>query len=119
MKNDLDNIDVIYSQIKEESNMTKEQLIEFIKDNAPTDKVLVHGDYSLPNVLINEKEEVGVIDLGDVSISSKYFDFYYLVKSLKRNKKEEKLDMLLKGYGIDTLDDNYMKWIEIVDKALF
>ena len=119
MKNALDNIDVIYSQIKEESNMTKEQLIEFIKSNAPTDKVLVHGDYSLPNVLINGKGEVGVIDLGDVSISSKYFDFYYLVKSLKRNKKEEKLDELLKGYGIDKLDDNYMKWIEIVDKVLF
>lgn len=119
MKNALNNIDVIYPQIKEESNMTKEQLIQFIKNNAPTDKVLVHGDYSLPNILINEKGEVGVIDLGDVSISSKYFDFYYLVKSLKRNKKEEKLDELLKGYGIDVLDDNYMKWIEIVDKALF
>lgn len=119
MKNALDNIDVIYSQIKEESNMSKEQLIKFIKNNAPTDKVLVHGDYSLPNVLINEKGEVGVIDLGDVSISSKYFDFYYLVKSLKRNKKEEKLNELLKGYGIEELDENYMKWIEIVDKALF
>lgn len=118
-KNALNNIDVIYSQIKEELNMTKEQLIEFIKSNAPTDKVLVHGDYSLPNILINEKGEVGVIDLGDVSISSKYFDFYYLVKSLKRNKKEEKLEELLKGYGIDSLDSNYMKWIEIVDKALF
>lgn len=119
MKNALDNIDVIYSQIKDESNMTKEQLIEFIKNNVPADKVLVHGDYSLPNILINEKGEVGVIDLGDVSISSKYFDFYYLIKSLKRNKKEEKLDELLKGYGIDKLDDNYMKWIEIVDKALY
>jgi hypothetical protein len=36
-----------------------------------------------------------------------------------RNKQSDKLDELLNAYGIDKLDDNYMKWMEIVDKGLF
>lgn len=118
-KNAIKNIDIIYPQIQEQYEMSKDEIINFIKNNVPKDIVLVHGDYSLPNILINESGEVGVIDLGDVSISSKYFDFYYLFKSLKRNKKIDKFDELLRGYGIEKLDENYMKWIEFVDKALF
>ena len=64
-------------------------------------------------------ENINLIDLGDVSISTKYFDFFYLKKSMVRNKKMDQWKKLLKGYGIDELDETAMKWIEIVDKALF
>ena len=120
MKNALDNIDIIYPQVHETySDMTKEDVIRFIKKYKPKDKVLVHGDYSLPNILIDEEGNIGLIDLGDVSISTKYFDLFYLKKSLIRNKKIDKLDEFLKGYGMTTIDDNYMKWMEIIDRALF
>lgn len=119
-KKAIDNIDLILPEIQEEyPDMSKEDILLFLKENKPQDKVLVHGDYSLPNILIDENGKVGLIDLGDVSISSKYFDFFYLKKSLIRNKKIEELDLILKSYGIDRLDENYMKWIAIVDKALF
>ena len=119
-KKAIDNIDLILPEIQEEyPDMSKEDILLFLKENKPQDKVLVHGDYSLPNILIDENGKVGLIDLGDVSISSKYFDFFYLKKSLIRNKKIEELDLILKSYGIDKLDENYMKWIAIVDKALF
>lgn len=120
LDNALKNIDMIVEQIKESyPEMNKESIIEFLKNNIPTDKVLVHGDYSLPNILIDNKGNVGVIDLGDVSISTKYFDFFYLKKSMIRNKQIDKFEELLNGYGIDKLDEKYLKWIEIVDKALF
>ena len=116
----LKNIDSILPQVQETyPNMTKEDVIEFLKNEQPKDKVLVHGDYSLPNILIDENENINLIDLGDVSISTKYFDFFYLKKSMVRNKKMDQWKKLLKGYGIDELDETAMKWIEIVDKALF
>lgn len=116
----INNIDIILPQIKEDyPDMSKEDIILFLKENIPQDKVLVHGDYSLPNILIDEQNTISLIDLGEVSISSKYFDFFYLKKSLIRNKKIEELDSILNGYGIDKLDENYMKWISIVDKSLF
>lgn len=119
-KKAIDNIDIILPQVQEDyPEMSKEDILEFLKNNKPKDRVLVHGDYSLPNILIDENGEVGLIDLGDVSISSKYFDFFYLRKSLIRNKKIDKLDELLKSYGRIKLNENYMKWIAIVDKALF
>ena len=120
LDNAIKNIDVIVDQVKESyPEMDKDSIVEFLKNNIPTDRVLVHGDYSLPNILIDNEGNIGVIDLGDVSISTKYFDFFYLKKSMIRNKQIDKFDELLKGYGIEKLEDKYLKWIEIVDKALF
>ena len=120
LKNALDNIDEIYPQVKEAyPDMSKKDVIDFLKNKMPKDKVLVHGDYSLPNILMDENGKLSVIDLGDVSISSKYFDLFYLLKSMKRNKKMDYWDDLLKGYGINKLDEESLKWIEIIDKALF
>ena len=120
LKNALDHMDEIYPQVKEAyPNMSKKDVIEFLKNKKPKDKVLVHGDYSLPNILMNDKGEISLIDLGDVSISSKYYDLFYLRKSMNRNKKMDYWEDLLKGYGINKLDEESLKWIEIIDKALF
>ncbi len=116
----LDNIDIVVNELQEEyPQMSKKEIVEFINNNVPKDEVLIHGDYSLPNILIDDNGEMGVIDLGDVSVSTKYFDFYHLRKSMIRNKKIDQFEELLKGYGIDKLNENYLKWIEIVDKVLF
>lgn len=120
LNNAMDNIDEIYPQVKEIYNdMSKKDVINFLKNKMPKDKVLVHGDYSLPNILMDDKGILSVIDLGDVSISSKYFDLFYLLKSMKRNNKMDYWDDFLKGYGLEVLDEDSLKWIEIVDKALY
>ena len=118
-KNALNNIDLIVPSVQEDyPNMTKEDILEFLKKYKPKDKVIVHGDYSLPNILI-DNNKVNLIDLGDVSISSKYFDLFYVRKSFIRNKKMAYFNDFMKGYGIRKINENYMKWISIVDKALF
>ena len=120
LTNALNNIDTIYPQIKEKyENMTKKDIIQFLNDKKPTDEVLVHGDYSLPNIIINDLGEIYFIDLGDLSISSKYFDLFYLKKSMIRNKQMDNWEELLKGYGIKEIDEDSMKWMEIVDMSLF
>lgn len=96
---------------------TKENILLFMKDNKPTDDAVVHGDYSLPNILIN-KNEIAFIDLGGLSRSTRYFDFYYFIKTLEHNKKMSQLDGFKKGYGIDTFDDKILKWMDLIDKSL-
>ena len=118
LSNFLDKLDSIYPEIQDNyKDETKETVIEFMKENIPIDKVLTHGDYSMPNILINN-EEISFIDLGELGISTKYLDIYYLMKSLKINKKEKIFEEFLKGYGIDKINNNYIKWVDLIDMSL-
>lgn len=120
LKQVLIKIDSILPQIFElYPDFTKESVIQFMIENKPENDVLVHGDYSLPNILVDSNENIGFIDLGDVSISSKYFDFFYFVKSLKRNKKIDELSDFMSGYGIEEFDPIIMKWMEIMDIIIY
>ncbi len=96
----------------------KESIMKFLRENMPNDHVFCHGDYSMPNILIN-KEKINFIDLGEAGISTKYLDIFYAVKSLKMNKFTDEIDSFIKGYGLEKLNENYMKWMNIVDKILF
>ncbi len=116
----IDKIDIILPTILEiYPDMNKKSILEFLKNNKPTDTVLVHGDYSLPNILIDDNNEVSLIDLGDVSISTKYFDLYYLRKSFIRNNKMDYFKAFLESYGLSEIDEKAMKWMDIIDKVLF
>ena len=118
LSNFLDKLDSIYPEIQDNyKDETKETVIEFMKENIPIDKVLTHGDYSMPNILINAGE-ISFIDLGELGISTKYLDIYYLMKSLKINKKEEIFEEFLKGYGIDKINNNYIKWMDLINMSL-
>lgn len=115
LKNAIDKIDVIY-QFRSEyfKNYSKQDLIQFLKENKPNDDSLIHGDFSLTNIL-NNNEKYFYIDLGNVSISTKYFDIYVLKKSLKINNLEDEWNQFLKGYNIKDFDDIYMKWMELIE----
>ena len=118
LSNFLDKLDSIYPEIQDNyKDETKETIIEFMKENIPIDKVLTHGDYSMPNILINDGE-ISFIDLGELGISTKYLDIYYLMKSLKINKKEEIFEEFIKGYGIDKINNNYIKWMDLINMSL-
>lgn len=119
LKNCIARIDAVLPQLKKIfPRVNKEEIIQFLKTNAPGDTVLVHGDYSLPNILINRKE-TNLIDFRDLSISTKYYDLYYVIKSFERNNKKDEIKDFLNAYGIDKLEDKYMKWMEIIDKSIY
>lgn len=115
LKNAMEKIDIIY-QLRGEyfKDFSKEDLIKFLKENKPNDDSLIHGDFSLTNILNNNKKYY-YIDLGNVSISTKYFDIYVLKKSLKINNLEEEWEEFLRGYNIDDYNDIYMKWMELIE----
>ena len=89
------------------------------KENIPTDFGFNHGDYSMPNIIVDKNTNIiSFIDLGDSGISSMYFDLYYAIKSLKMNKFDSEINEFLEGYGLLELNEDSIKWMTIVDKAI-
>ena len=115
LNNAIEKIDIVY-QLRGEyfKDFSKEDLIDFLKENKPNDDALIHGDFSLTNILVNN-EKYYYIDLGNVSISTKYFDIYILKKSLKINHLEEEWIEFLRGYNIDNYNETYMRWMELIE----
>lgn len=115
LNNAIEKIDIVY-QLRGEyfKDFSKEDLIDFLKENKPNDDALIHGDFSLTNILVNNGKYY-YIDLGNVSISTKYFDIYILKKSLKINHLEEEWKEFLRGYSIDNYNETYMRWMELIE----
>ena len=76
-------------------------------------------DYGSGNVIINKGRIEAFIDLGASGISDPYYDIYYLVKVLTYyTDRKEEVDEFIKGYGISELDENRMKFHQIIDTLL-
>jgi kanamycin kinase/aminoglycoside 3'-phosphotransferase-2 len=102
-------------------NYTIEQLTDLLEMNKASEEELVftHGDYGSGNVMINKGRIEAFIDLGGAGISDAYYDIYYLVKSLTYyTDRKEEVEEFIKGYGISELDEDRMKFHQIIDALL-
>ncbi len=55
------------------------------RGDAPSDSVLSHGDFCLPNILADNKGITGFIDLGSCTVSTKEADIETCIESLEAN----------------------------------
>ena len=63
-----------------------EEILAWLKTHIPdTEPVLSHGDYCLPNILLENDCISGYIDLGDCAVSDKWKDISMCYISLKNN----------------------------------
>lgn len=61
-------------------------LLDYLENHVPAfDPVMSHGDYCLPNVLMEEGRLTGFIDLGDAAMADRYCDIADCYRSLKGN----------------------------------
>ena len=61
-------------------------LLKWLENNRPErEPVLSHGDFCLPNVLIEDGKLSGLIDLGDTGVNDKWLDIALCYRSLKHN----------------------------------
>ena len=120
LKRALENIETSFSDILSiYPNDTKDSILSFLKENIPTDYVFNHGDYSMPNIIVDkESDDISFIDLGDCGVSTMYYDLYHAIKSLRMNKFDSEIIEFLEGYGLKELNENKIKWMTIVDRAL-
>jgi aminoglycoside phosphotransferase len=80
------------------------------------DLVFTHGDYCLPNILIDNGMVSGFIDWGFGGISDRYRDLALAVRSLSRNWGDGWEPTLFAEYGITNVDPAKMEFYTLLDE---
>lgn len=83
-----------------------EELLSYLEGAQPTsgDLVVLHGDFSMPNVIFNQPEPPGYVDLGLCGIGDPYLDLAVGARSVARNLGGAAVGLFFEGYGIEWPD---------------
>ena len=88
---------------------TPEEAYAVIKENGyrlQTD-TLLHGDYCLPNIILDDWRFSGFIDLDNGGVGDRHVDLFWGAWTLFFNLKTDKhRDRFLDAYGRDNIDDD-------------
>ena len=81
------------------------------------DHVLTHGDYCLPNVLLDLGDSVGLIDVGGLRLADRHRDLATAVRSLRYNGgKRDAIDVFLRWYGRELVDPTRLEyWADLLE----
>lgn len=72
--------------------------------------VLIHGDYCLPNIMINKWRLEGFIDVADGGIGDRHYDLAWGLWTLNRNLKSPQYGQrFLDAYGRDCINQNRLR----------
>ena len=86
-----------------------EKLLNIIKTNKPNDykQTLIHGDFTIDNVLVSNGVITGVIDWGSGAYGDPRYDVSLAIRP-KPNAFEKEIDRVIffEGYGEKIIDDN-------------
>lgn len=73
---------------------------------------LLHGDYCLPNVMLDDWRFSGFIDLGNGGIGDRHIDLYWGVWTLKYNLKTDAYaERFLDAYGRDKVEEEMFRLV--------
>ncbi len=90
-------------------------------DYTPVDDVIIHGDYCLPNVIMNDFELCGFIDNGDGGIGDRHHDLAWGLWSLQFNLETDRYhEHFLDAYGRKDIDEKGIVYFSrIIDSLDF
>ncbi len=78
--------------------------------------VLIHGDYCLPNILLNNWKFSGFIDIGNGGIGDRHIDLFWGIWTLGFNLKTDAYrTRFLDAYGRDKVDEPLLKVISAAE----
>ena len=75
-------------------------------------EVLIHGDYCLPNIMLDNWRLSGFIDVGNGGVGDRHIDLFWGTWTLWFNlHTNEYYDRFLDAYGRDKIDENILKTV--------
>lgn len=94
------------------------ELFEELISKRPLHEELVftHGDYCLPNVIVENKRVSGFIDWGRAGVADKYQDLALAIRSISSNFGNQNVPFFLAGYGIQDLDESKVEFYQLMDE---
>ncbi|GLV60033.1 aminoglycoside phosphotransferase APH(3') [Dictyobacter sp. S3.2.2.5] len=83
--------------------------------------VLTHGDYCLPNILLDRQLErvTGFIDWGRAGLADPYQDLALAARSLTLNFGEQWVPLLFEAYGLPDPDQDTLRYYRAMDELTF
>ncbi len=95
------------SFLPEGSPLTRDTALATVRAAAPalTSRVLLHGDYCLPNILLREWKVTHFIDLGGGGIGDRHIDLFWGAWTLRYNLGTDRYrDEFFSAYGRELID---------------
>jgi len=91
------------------------EVVEFCKHLLRND-VLLHGDYCLPNIILNNREFSGFIDLGNGGVGDRHVDIFWGIWTLYYNLKTNKYrQRFIDAYGRDKVDEDMLRLVAAIE----
>lgn len=73
--------------------------------------VLTHGDFCLPNVLLDLSDRVGLIDVGSAAMADRHRDLALAVRSIRYSGgRADAVNTFLLWYGIDDVEEQRLRY---------
>lgn len=97
---------------------TAEEAWSYIQKNKHLLKndTLLHGDYCLPNIMLQNWRFSGFIDLGNGGVGDRHIDLFWGAWSLMYNLKTDAYrDRFYDAYGRDQIDPDILKLVNIIE----
>jgi kanamycin kinase/aminoglycoside 3'-phosphotransferase-2 len=93
------------------------ELLNEVIDRRPAreDLVFTHGDFCLPNIILNDETVRGFVDLGRAGVSDRYQDIALVTRSIRFNYSPKWVDLFLAAYGIRP-DNAKLEFYTILDE---
>lgn len=89
------------------------------KDKFLKQDTFIHGDFCLPNVILDDWKFSSFIDVGLAGIGDKHIDIYWALWSLEHNLKTDKYsELFLELYGRENVDNDILKIVAEVEASI-
>lgn len=77
---------------------------------------LLHGDYCLPNIILDDWKFSGFIDIDCGGIGDKHIDIFWGIWTLYFNLKTDKFtNRFIEAYGKDKINPNILRLIAAIE----
>lgn len=87
------------------------------KENLVKQDTFIHGDFCLPNIILDNWKFSSFIDLGLARVGDRHIDIYWVLWSLNHNLRTDKYtDYFLNLYGKDNYDRDILKLVAEVEE---
>ena len=86
-----------------------------LRSRPEEDLVFTHGDYCLPNAIIDGEEVSGFVDWGRAGVADRYKDIALVVRSLEYNTGRDLRAMFFEAYGLPSPDADKIEYYKLLD----
>ncbi len=97
---------------------TSSEILNCLHNTRPPENSLVfsHGDYCLPNILIQQNKVNGFIDLDRAGISDRYNDLAIASRSIQYNLGDDYEKLFFEYYGLDHVNQAKIEYYRLMDE---